>query len=93
MALKLSKNTAQGVTADYWRIDSIQWNKTTGQSTLRLCLYKDEATAKMDKSLPITAEVKNVKAEGRANCYAALKTSKLDKEGKELNPLAAAVDC
>ena len=109
MALKLSQDTPQGVTADYWRIDTLQWDKSTASASLMLGLYKDQATAKTDGSQPISRRGVRVtgidSAETLAACYAALKkpaprtVRKSDGKGGvtestvETNPFVNATDC
>jgi len=108
MALKLSQNTTQGVTGEYWRIDSMSWTKAPGTANVMMALYKDEATAKTAGSTPLLrrgVSVTGISATTPlADCYKQVKASRkrrvnsTDKDGKitttevETNPFVDAVD-
>lgn len=98
MALKLNKDTDQGVSADYWRIDNVVWNKK-GLCKVNLALYKDSDVARMPSSKPL--EVANLTFKGSdidstkmvPALYSKIKESQKDETGVETNQFAVATDC
>ena len=78
MALKLVTATKQGVTAEYYRIESIHWIKRRGMASVTLSLYVSEAVAKTPGSQPLSSvahALTNIGDDmGLDCCYAAIKT-------------------
>lgn len=87
MALSLSTVTKKGVTADYYRIESIHWVKKNHTAVIMLALYVNSTVAHAADGEALEIVPHNITGLTgstctMANCYTALKTG----------PLAAAQD-